>query len=43
VLDRIALRRLGEPEDIAEGVVFLVKAKWLTGQVISIDGGSALF
>src|SRR5213592_3508680 len=25
VLDRIALRRLGEPEDIAEGVVFLVK------------------
>jgi 3-oxoacyl-[acyl-carrier protein] reductase len=43
VLDRIALRRLGEPEDIADGVVFLVRAKWLTGQVISIDGGSALF
>jgi 3-oxoacyl-[acyl-carrier protein] reductase len=43
VLDRIALRRLGEPEDIAEGVVFLVRAKWLSGQVISIDGGSALF
>jgi 3-oxoacyl-[acyl-carrier protein] reductase len=43
VLERIALRRLGEPEDIAGGVVFLVKAKWLTGQVISIDGGSALF
>jgi 3-oxoacyl-[acyl-carrier protein] reductase len=43
VLERIALRRLGEPEDIAEGVVFLVGAKWLSGQVISIDGGSALF
>jgi 3-oxoacyl-[acyl-carrier protein] reductase len=43
VLERIALRRLGEPEDIAQGVVFLVRAKWLTGQVISIDGGSALF
>jgi 3-oxoacyl-[acyl-carrier protein] reductase len=43
VLERIALRRLGEPADIAEGVVFLVRAKWLTGQVISIDGGSALF
>ena len=42
VLERIALRRLGEPEDIAEGVVFLVRAKWLSGQVISIDGGSAL-
>jgi 3-oxoacyl-[acyl-carrier protein] reductase len=43
VLERIALRRLGEPEDIADGVVFLVRARWLTGQVISIDGGSALF
>jgi 3-oxoacyl-[acyl-carrier protein] reductase len=43
VLERIALRRLGEPEDIAAGVVFCVRAKWLTGQVISIDGGSALF
>ena len=43
VLERIALRRLGEPADIAEGVVFLVRAKWLSGQVISIDGGSALF
>jgi 3-oxoacyl-[acyl-carrier protein] reductase len=43
VLERIALRRLGAPEDIAEGVVFLVRASWLTGQVISIDGGSALF
>jgi 3-oxoacyl-[acyl-carrier protein] reductase len=43
VLERIALRRLGRPEDIAEGVVFLCRAAWLTGQVISIDGGSALF
>jgi 3-oxoacyl-[acyl-carrier protein] reductase len=43
VLERIALRRLGRPEDIADGVVFLVNAQWLTGQVISIDGGSALF
>jgi 3-oxoacyl-[acyl-carrier protein] reductase len=43
VLERIALRRLGTPEDIADGVVFLCRAGWLTGQVISIDGGSALF
>jgi 3-oxoacyl-[acyl-carrier protein] reductase len=43
LLERIALRRLGRPEDIAEGVVFLCRASWLTGQVISIDGGSALF
>ncbi|MDX6666716.1 MAG: 3-oxoacyl-[acyl-carrier protein] reductase [Solirubrobacteraceae bacterium] len=43
LLERIALRRLGRPEDIAEGVVFLCRASWLTGQVISIDGGVALF
>ena len=43
LLERIALRRLGRPEDIAEGVVFLCRASWVTGQVISIDGGSALF
>lgn len=33
---------LGEPEDIAEVVVFLAsdRARYLTGQVISVDGGS---
>jgi 3-oxoacyl-[acyl-carrier protein] reductase len=43
LLERIALRRLGTPEDIADGVVFLAGAAWVSGQVISIDGGSALF
>jgi len=39
----IAMRRLGEPEDIANGVQFLASARsgWITGQVIAIDGGSA--
>ena len=41
LLDRIALRRLGTPEDIANGVVFFASdsANWITGQVLSIDGG----
>ena len=45
VLERIALRRLGTPEDIANGVRFFVtsRASWITGQVLSIDGGTALF
>jgi 3-oxoacyl-[acyl-carrier protein] reductase len=45
ILERIAMRRLGTPEDIARGVLFFVDeaASWVTGQVLSIDGGSALF
>jgi 3-oxoacyl-[acyl-carrier protein] reductase len=45
IIERIALRRLGTPEDIANGVRFFVssRASWITGQVLSIDGGTALF
>ncbi|HEX2258277.1 MAG TPA: 3-oxoacyl-ACP reductase family protein [Actinomycetota bacterium] len=39
LLDRIPLRRAGEPEEIAEAVRFCVRASYLTGQVIGIDGG----
>jgi NAD(P)-dependent dehydrogenase (short-subunit alcohol dehydrogenase family) len=36
--------RLGEPEDIAAAVAFLMSddASWITGQVISVDGGSTV-
>ena len=45
LIESIATRRLGEPEDIANGVLFFVAevASWVTGQVISIDGGHAIF
>jgi len=41
LVDRIALKRLGTPADIAYGVLFFASkhASWITGQVISIDGG----
>jgi 3-oxoacyl-[acyl-carrier protein] reductase len=41
LLDRIALKRLGTPDDIAHGVLFFASdaANWITGQVLSIDGG----
>jgi 3-oxoacyl-[acyl-carrier protein] reductase len=43
MLTGIALRRLGQPEDIANGVQFFVaqSANWVTGQTIAIDGGHA--
>ena len=45
ILGKIATRRLGEPGDIANGVLFFVaeEASWVTGQVISIDGGHSIF
>lgn len=38
------LRRLGEPDDVAGPVVFLLSddAAWITGQTISIDGGAGI-
>jgi 3-oxoacyl-[acyl-carrier protein] reductase len=41
LVERIALKRLGTPEDIAHGVLFFASeyAGWITGQVLSIDGG----
>ena len=41
LMERIALKRLGTPEDIAHGVFFFAsdQTNWITGQVLSIDGG----
>jgi 3-oxoacyl-[acyl-carrier protein] reductase len=41
LIEGIALRRLGEPEDIARAVVFFASedARYVTGQTISVDGG----
>jgi 2,5-dichloro-2,5-cyclohexadiene-1,4-diol dehydrogenase 1 len=44
-LERTAvLNRLGEPEEIAEAVVFLSsdRASFITGQLLSVDGGGAV-
>lgn len=39
-----ALKRLGEPDDVAFVVAFLASddARWITGEIISVDGGSKL-
>jgi len=45
LVESIAARRLGRPEDIANGVLFFVaeESSWVTGQVLSIDGGHSIF
>ena len=41
LVDSLALKRLGSAEDIAHGVLFFASeyAGWITGQVLSVDGG----
>lgn len=43
VLSRIALERLGSPQDIASAVAYLaMDAPYVTGQVLAVDGGRSL-
>ena len=44
ILKQISLGRLGEPEDIANAVSFLVsdKASYITGQVLVVSGGMVM-
>ncbi|MGD2151808.1 MAG: SDR family NAD(P)-dependent oxidoreductase [Gemmatimonadales bacterium] len=41
LVESIAVRRLGRPEDIAHAVLFFASdhAAWITGQTLSVDGG----
>jgi len=39
-LENTPLGRAGTPEDIAEAVVFLTTASWLTGEVLDLNGGA---
>jgi len=41
-IKRAPLRRSGSPSDIADAVLFLVHAKFITGQVLVLDGGRTL-
>ena len=42
LLNSIPLRTMGEPEDVAEAVAYLVSAKYVTGEVLRVDGGIAM-
>jgi NAD(P)-dependent dehydrogenase (short-subunit alcohol dehydrogenase family) len=39
-VENTPLGRVGTPEDIADAVLFLCKAPWLTGEVLDLNGGA---
>ena len=41
-IERQPLRRFGRPEEIAEGILYLVQADFCTGTCLSVDGGMAI-
>lgn len=42
LLNMIPLGRMGETEDVADAVAYLVTAKYVTGEVLRVDGGIAM-
>ncbi len=43
IISRIALKRIGEPDDIAKAVEFLIgAAPYVTGQILAVDGGRSI-
>ncbi len=42
-LKKVPLGRIGNPKDISSVALFLSEAKYITGQVIKVDGGRSIF
>ena len=42
IIDGVPMKRLGEPEEIANGVLFLHSMPYMTGECLTIDGGQWL-
>ena len=41
-INNIPLQRFGAVEDVAKAAVFLAQSAYITGQVVSVDGGMAM-
>ena len=42
VIANIPLKKMGSEKDIAQAVKFIADAKYITGQIIKVDGGRSL-
>jgi NAD(P)-dependent dehydrogenase (short-subunit alcohol dehydrogenase family) len=39
---RLPIARIGEPNEVAEAYLYLMKAGYTTGQVLLVDGGGSV-
>lgn len=42
LIKMIPLGRIGQPEDVAEAVTYLINAQYVTGEILRVDGGIAM-
>lgn len=42
ILKKIPMGKLGQCQDIAEAVLFLARSRYITGQVLTVDGGMVM-
>lgn len=42
IISKIPLKKIGEPNDIAEAVLFLAESNYITGQTLNVDGGRSI-
>lgn len=43
LLAKTPMARMGNPDDIADTVLFLLQQSYITGQIIAVDGGKSLY
>lgn len=39
IVDKVPMKRLGKPSEVAQAVLYLIQADFVTGQAISVNGG----
>ncbi len=39
ILDKIPLKAKGDPKNITESVIFLINSSYITGEILTVDGG----
>jgi len=42
ILEHVPLKTKGNPENITESVIFLLNSRYITGEILTVDGGRSI-